>query len=161
MKQHLIAIRMLCDWVVVTQVLPVNPRGGGPGAEARRHQGRAAGPLASGGELIERIDTGTLAGLRDRALLLVLPYSFARVSAVLGMRRQDSFRQAAPVLAQAPREGREAARRPGSPPDRLGPRRQRRGGRARRSRRRRSSRAWIRRAAGCRAGRSNGAWSWR
>ena len=39
------------------------------------------------------IDTGTLAGLRDRALLCVMLYSFARVSAVLGMRRQDYFGQ--------------------------------------------------------------------
>ena len=30
-----------------------------------------------------------LAGLRDRALLSVMLYSFARMSAVLGMRRQD------------------------------------------------------------------------
>ena len=39
------------------------------------------------------IDTDTLAGLRDRALLSVMLYSFARVSAVLGMRRQDYFGQ--------------------------------------------------------------------
>ena len=37
------------------------------------------------------IDTGALARLRDRALLSVMLYSFARVSAVLGMRRQDYF----------------------------------------------------------------------
>ena len=35
----------------------------------------------------------TLAGLRDRALVSVMLYSFARVSAVIGMRRQDYFRQ--------------------------------------------------------------------
>ena len=34
-----------------------------------------------------------MAGLRDRALLSVMLYSFARVSAVLGMRRQDYFGQ--------------------------------------------------------------------
>ena len=39
------------------------------------------------------IDTGALAGLRDRALLSVMLYSFARVSAVVAMRRQDYFRQ--------------------------------------------------------------------
>ena len=42
---------------------------------------------------LESIDTGALAGLRDRALLSVMLYSFARVSAVLGMRRQDYFGQ--------------------------------------------------------------------
>ena len=44
-------------------------------------------------KLLETIDTGALAGLRDRALLSVMLYSFARVSAVLGMRRQDYFGQ--------------------------------------------------------------------
>ena len=43
--------------------------------------------------LLEAIDTGTLAGLRDRALVSVMLYSVARVSAVMGMRRQDYFRQ--------------------------------------------------------------------
>ena len=44
-------------------------------------------------KLLEYIDTGTLAGLRDRALFSVMLYSFARASAVLGMRRQDYFQQ--------------------------------------------------------------------
>ena len=43
--------------------------------------------------LLDAIDTGTLAGRRDRALVSVMLYSFARVSAVIGMRRQDYFRQ--------------------------------------------------------------------
>ena len=82
-------------------------------------------------KLLEHIDTGTLAGLRDRALFSVMLYSFARVSAVLGMRRQDYFQAGEPGVAQAPREGREEARRPGPPPGGGGPRRVRRGGRAR------------------------------
>ena len=44
-------------------------------------------------KLLESIDTGALAGLWDRALLSVMLYSFARVSAVLGMRRPDYFGQ--------------------------------------------------------------------
>ena len=36
-KQHLAAIRMLGDWLVVNQVLPGEPRRGRPRAEARRH----------------------------------------------------------------------------------------------------------------------------
>ena len=39
------------------------------------------------------IDPGSLVGLRDRALLSVMVYSFARVSAVVGMRRRDYFLQ--------------------------------------------------------------------
>ena len=45
------------------------------------------------GTLLEAIDTGTLAGRRDRALVSVMLYSFARVSAAIAMRRQDYFRQ--------------------------------------------------------------------
>ena len=48
---------------------------------------------AETGSLLDRIDPGPLVGLRDRALLSVLVYSFARVSATVGMRRQDYFRQ--------------------------------------------------------------------
>ena len=44
-------------------------------------------------ELLDRIDTGTLVGQRDRARLSVMVFSFARVSAAVGMRRQDYFRQ--------------------------------------------------------------------
>ena len=57
---------------------------------------KGATPVLSPAEarrLLEAIDTGTLAGLRDRALVSVMLYSFARVSTVIGMRRQDYFRQ--------------------------------------------------------------------
>ena len=93
-KQHLAAIRMLCDWLVVSQVLPVNPAAAVRGPKHIVTKG--ATPVLSPAEarkLLERIDTGSLTGLRDRALLSVMLYSFARVSAVLGMRRQDYFGQ--------------------------------------------------------------------
>ncbi len=93
-KQHLAAIRMLCDWLVVNQVLPVNPAAAVRGP--KHVVTRGATPVLSPAEvrkLLEHIDTGSLAGLRDRALLSVMLYSFARVSAVLGMRRQDYFHQ--------------------------------------------------------------------
>ena len=93
-KQHLAAIRTLCDWLVVSQVLPANPAAAVRGPKHVVTKG--ATPVLSPAEarkLLERIATGTLAGLRDRALLSVMLYSFARVSAVLGMRRQDYFGQ--------------------------------------------------------------------
>ena len=93
-KQHLAAIRMLCDWLVVSQVLPVNPAAAVRGPKHVVTKG--ATPVLSPAEartLLNCIDTGSLAGLRDRALLSVMLYSFARVSAVLGMRRQDYFEQ--------------------------------------------------------------------
>ena len=93
-KQHLAAIRMLGDWLVVSQVLPVNPAAAVRGPKHVVTKG--ATPVLSPAEarkLLESIDTGALAGLRDRALLSVMLYSFARVSAVLAMRRQDYFGQ--------------------------------------------------------------------
>ena len=93
-KQHLAAIRVLCDWLVVSQVLPVNPAAAVRGPKHVVTKG--ATPVLTTAEarkLLEHIDTGTLAGLRDRALFSVMLYSFARVSAVLGMRRQDYFQQ--------------------------------------------------------------------
>ena len=93
-KQHFAAIRVLCDWLVVSQVLPVNPAAAVRGPKHVVTKG--ATPVLTPAEarkLLDHIDTGTLAGLRDRALFSVMLYSFARVSAVLGMRRQDYFQQ--------------------------------------------------------------------
>ena len=93
-KQHLAAIRALCDWLVVHQVLPVNPAAAVRGPKHVVTKG--ATPVLTPAEaraLLDRIDTGTRVGLRDRALLSVMVYSFARVSAAVGMRRQDYFRQ--------------------------------------------------------------------
>ena len=93
-KQHLAAIRMLGDWLVVSQVLPVNPAAAVRGPTHVVTTG--ATPVLTPAEaraLLDRIDTGTRVGLRDRALLSVMVYSFARVSAAVGMRRQDYFRQ--------------------------------------------------------------------
>ena len=75
-----------------------------PPGEPRGRAGRAPKHVVTKGstrvlspaearKLLDSIDTGSLVGLRDRALFSVMLYSFARVSAVLGMRRQDYFRQ--------------------------------------------------------------------
>ena len=93
-KQHLAAIRVLCDWLVVHQVLPVNPAAAVRGPKHVVTKG--ATPVLTPAEtrsLLDGIDPGALVGLRDRALLSVMVYSFARVSAVVGMRRRDYFLQ--------------------------------------------------------------------
>ena len=89
-KQHLAAIRMLGDWLVVSQILAVNPAAAVRGP---KHVVTKGATPAEARRLLDAIDTGTLAGLRDRALVSVMLYSFARVSAAIGMRRQDYFRQ--------------------------------------------------------------------
>jgi integrase len=42
-------------------------------------------------ELIESLDTSTLVALRDRALIGVMTYAFARIGAVVAMRVEDYF----------------------------------------------------------------------
>ena len=62
-KQHLAAIRMLGDWLVVNQVLPVNPAAAVRGP--KHVVAKGATPVLSPAEarkLLEHIDTGTLAG---------------------------------------------------------------------------------------------------
>ena len=85
---------MLGDWLVVSQVLPVNPAAAVRGPTHVVTKG--ATPVLSPAEarrLLEAIDTGTRAGRRERALVSVRLYSVARVSAVSAMRRHDYFRQ--------------------------------------------------------------------
>ena len=93
-KQHLAAIRVLCDWLVVSQVLPSNPAAAVRGPKHVVTKGST--PVLSAEEartLLDGIDLGTIVGLRDRALLGVMVYSFGRVSVVVGMRRGDYFSQ--------------------------------------------------------------------
>ena len=89
-KQHLAAIRMLMDWLVIGQVIPFNPAASvrGPRYVVKKGKTLVLSP-GQARELIESIDTSTLIGLRDRALIATMVYSFARVSAVVGMNVDD------------------------------------------------------------------------
>ena len=93
-KQHLAAIRRLFDWLVTGQVMPTNPATSvrGPTHVVRTGKTPVLQP-AEARLLLDTIDTSTLRGLRDRALLAVMVYSFARVSAVVGMRVEDYYQQ--------------------------------------------------------------------
>ena len=85
-KQHLAAIRMLFDWLVTGQVIAMNPAASVRGPKYVVKKGKT--PVLSAEEarrLLDSIDTSTLTGLRDRALIAVMVYSFARVSAVVNM----------------------------------------------------------------------------
>jgi hypothetical protein len=48
-KQHLAAIRMLFDWLVVGQIIDANPAHAVRGPKQRRHQGPHAGTQSRGG----------------------------------------------------------------------------------------------------------------
>jgi integrase/recombinase XerD len=93
-KQHLAAIRRLFDWLVVGQVLPINPAASVRGPKHIVKIGKT--PVLTAGEtrqLLDSIDCQTLIGLRDRALIGLLVYSFARVSAAIGMNVADYYPQ--------------------------------------------------------------------
>ena len=91
-KQHLAAIRMLFDYLVTGQVLPYNPAAAvrGPRHVVKRGKTPVLRPEQAR-ELLDSIDTETIIGLRDRAVLGVMCYTFARVGAVTAMRVQDYY----------------------------------------------------------------------
>ena len=93
-KQHLAALRQLFDWLVVGQVLPSNPAAAVRGPKQIINTGKT--PVLTAEEarrLLDRIDPSTLIGLRDRALIGLMVYGFARVSAALAMRVADYYTQ--------------------------------------------------------------------
>jgi site-specific recombinase XerD len=93
-KLHLAAIRMLFDFLVVGQVVSVNPASSVRGPKHVVKKGKT--PVLTTDEarqLLDGIDTRTISGLRDRALIGMLVFSFARVSAAIGMNVGDYFPQ--------------------------------------------------------------------
>lgn len=93
-KLRLAAIRSLMDFLVTGQVLPFNPASSVRGPKHSTKKGKT--PVLSGEEarqLIDGINVSSPSGLRDRALIGVMVYSFARVSATLGMNIEDYFQQ--------------------------------------------------------------------
>ena len=93
-KQHLAAVRVLYDWLVVSQVVTSNPATSVKGPKLIIEKGKT--PVLDGNEarrLLESINTGTLTGKRDHALFAVMLYSFARVSAAIRTRREDYYLQ--------------------------------------------------------------------
>jgi site-specific recombinase XerD len=91
-KQHLAAIRMLFDWLVVGQAIPMNPASSVRGPKHVVKRGKT--PVLSAEQtrrLLDSIDTSDIIGLRDRAFIALMVYSFARVSAVVGMKVEDYF----------------------------------------------------------------------
>ena len=93
-KQHLAGIRHLFDWLVTGQVVPVNPAASvrGPSHSVRRGKTPVLDPKEARA-LLDAIDVTTPAGLRDRALIGLMVYSFARIGAALAMRVEDVFVQ--------------------------------------------------------------------
>jgi integrase/recombinase XerD len=125
--QHLAALRMLLDWLVAGHVLDVNPAHAVRGPKYVVKKGKT--PVLTAEEARELLDSiaitrntpganGTaseepdLAGLRDRALIGVMVYTFARVRA-RGRRAADAreglFRAGTPRLGAPARKRRQGA----------------------------------------------------
>jgi len=110
-KQRLAALRMLFDWMVVGQVLAVNPAHAVRGPKHTQRKGKT--PVLNVDEaraLIDAIDITSLPGLRDRALIALMVYTFARVGAGGGDEGGGFLRAGSAGLGAAPRERREGTR---------------------------------------------------
>ena len=91
-KQHLAAVRMLFDWLVVGQVVPHNPAAAVRGPKHSMATGKTHMPDRDEAKaLLAAIDTSSLIGLRDRALIGMLLFTFARIGAVTAMGVGDYY----------------------------------------------------------------------
>ena len=104
-KQSLAALRMLCDWLVVGHIMDVNPAHAVRGPKHSVKKGKT--PVLTAEEARALLDSITvvkgldgmdaeapcLVGLRDRALIALMVFTFARVGAAAGMNVEDYFIQ--------------------------------------------------------------------
>ncbi len=102
-KQQLAALRMLFDWLVIGQVIPTNPAHSVRGPKYSISKGKT--PVLSREDTRRLLDSiplvrkmkdqeepqPCLIGLRDRALIGLMVYSFARVGAVVGVQVSDYY----------------------------------------------------------------------
>ena len=93
-KLRLAAVRHLLDWLVTGQVIPHNPAAPvkGPRHSVQRGKTPVLDP-AEARAILDAIDISTPIGLRDRALIGLMVYSFARIGAATAMKVEDVFIQ--------------------------------------------------------------------
>ena len=110
-KLRLAALRMLFDWMVVGQILPVNPAHAVRGPKHTQKKGKK--PVLNVDEartLIDAIDVTSVPGLRDRALIGLMGLHL-RPGGGGGLDEgRGLFCAGAAGLGAAPREGRQRAR---------------------------------------------------
>ncbi len=93
-KQRLAAIRSLLDWLATGGILPFNPATAVRGPKHSVKRGKT--PVLAADEarqILDAIDVSTPIGLRDRALIGLMAYSFARIGAAENMKVEDVFLQ--------------------------------------------------------------------
>lgn len=91
-KQQLAALRMLFDWMVTGKCMPSNPASSVRSPRYSYKKGKTL-ILDEDGvkKLFAGIDTSTVTGLRDRALIAMMYYTFGRVSAVVALDVKDYY----------------------------------------------------------------------
>ena len=93
-KLKLAAIRTLFDWLVVGQVIPTNPAHSVKGPKHVVKKGKTSVLSAEEARvLIDSLAGDSVLDLRDRALIGIMVYTFARVGAVIKMRVNDVYTQ--------------------------------------------------------------------
>jgi integrase/recombinase XerD len=105
-KQHLAAIKMLFDWLVTGQIVPTNPAASVRGPKHIVKKGKTqvlsavqARTLLDSIAIEHKLDEAdpqsptqpNLIGLRDRSLIAIMAFSFARIGAVLAMKVEDYY----------------------------------------------------------------------
>lgn len=93
-KQHFSALRMMFAWFVEKGIAERNPVREVKTAKFSRGEGKT--PALSVEEvqrLFDSFDTDSVVGLRDRALIGVMAYTFARVDAATSLRTRDYLQQ--------------------------------------------------------------------
>lgn len=93
-KQRLAAVRHLFDWLVTGQVMTTNPAHSVRGPKHSRRRGKT--PVLSPEEarqLLDSIPSDTAIGKRDRALIGLMTYTFARIGAATSMEVRDVYPQ--------------------------------------------------------------------
>lgn len=105
-KQHLAALRALFDWLVVRQLMPLNPAAAVRGPRYSQRRGKT--PILDPTEmraLFASLSGQSLVDRRDRALLALMAYTFARVGAAVNMKVDDYFIQHRRGWVRLPEKG--------------------------------------------------------
>jgi integrase len=85
---------MLFDWLVTGHIVPINPAWSVRGPRHVVKKGKTPVLTAiEARQLLDSIETGTLIGLRDRAMIALMCYNLARVSAAVTMNIEDYYQQ--------------------------------------------------------------------
>jgi integrase/recombinase XerD len=91
-KQHMAAIRMLFSWLTEKGILAMNPAREVKTEKFSRTEGKTqAFDTNQVQKVLDKIDASNTVGLRDRALLGTLAYTFARIGAVVNLKVEDYF----------------------------------------------------------------------